>query len=344
MNVCFHAGHLVISSPWSSFIGDVDVSGSVHYLSPVSGRSLRLGEMHTYNVRAFGAVGDGVVDDTNAFNSAILTLLAGASGGTLYVPSGVYVLSSMLSFPSSPQIKTVTIMGDGQVSRLLWTFDATLMNLTIPTFAIRHLTIVSTKYQSASSWAINAYTAYYSIVDDVNIFAATNASVGGGIRVVKNASKNTFRAINIEGLWGTGIQMGAMGGAGIGWGDANRILQINILANVSEYGYMSPNNNSYGIHLLGQVSGTTISDCGITSVYYGILTEKVPGATDNWVTSISGLVTVDCYQGVAILDANAVYISNSYFGTTFGNALELISLPPSIIDLYIWDRLFSHCD
>jgi hypothetical protein len=43
------------------------------------------------SVKDFGAVGDGVADDTSAFQAAITSLPA--TGGTVYVPSGTYYLS-----------------------------------------------------------------------------------------------------------------------------------------------------------------------------------------------------------------------------------------------------------
>lgn len=45
------------------------------------------------NVKDFGAVGDGVTNDTTAFRAA-LAALAGMGGGTLLVPAGHYILSS----------------------------------------------------------------------------------------------------------------------------------------------------------------------------------------------------------------------------------------------------------
>lgn len=41
------------------------------------------------NVKAFGAVGDGLIDDTDAFNRAIE---AAAGGGTIFIPRGVYLI------------------------------------------------------------------------------------------------------------------------------------------------------------------------------------------------------------------------------------------------------------
>jgi hypothetical protein len=46
-----------------------------------------------FNVKAYGAVGDGVTNDTAAFNSA-LTALTTAGGGVCLVPKGTYIISA----------------------------------------------------------------------------------------------------------------------------------------------------------------------------------------------------------------------------------------------------------
>ncbi|WP_312151049.1 glycosyl hydrolase family 28-related protein [Paenibacillus odorifer] len=58
------------------------------------------------NVKEFGAVGNGSVDDTVSFQTAINSL--GTRGGKLYVPAGNYRLSDMLDITNS-----ITIIGDG---------------------------------------------------------------------------------------------------------------------------------------------------------------------------------------------------------------------------------------
>ncbi len=45
----------------------------------------------TYNVKNYGAVGNGIQDDTNAIQAAI-NAVDPAAGGTVYVPSGVYIV------------------------------------------------------------------------------------------------------------------------------------------------------------------------------------------------------------------------------------------------------------
>jgi hypothetical protein len=59
-------------------------------------------------VKDFGAVGDGVTDDTAAIQAAIDSLPA--NGGTVYLPLGTYLVST-LNFPNDP--KTVNFVGAG---------------------------------------------------------------------------------------------------------------------------------------------------------------------------------------------------------------------------------------
>ncbi|MCF6205336.1 MAG: hypothetical protein L3J47_00385 [Sulfurovum sp.] len=49
----------------------------------------------TFNVRSYGAVGDGVTDDTAAISAASF---AAGNGGTVYLPSGTYLVSSTINY------------------------------------------------------------------------------------------------------------------------------------------------------------------------------------------------------------------------------------------------------
>lgn len=71
----------------------------------------------TVSVKDFGAVGDGVTDDTAAFNAAIAYANIKTNGLVIYIPAGVYVISSQ----PTTITKCVTIEGDGQITtRLLF--------------------------------------------------------------------------------------------------------------------------------------------------------------------------------------------------------------------------------
>ena len=58
-----------------------------------------------YNIKHFGAKGDGIADDTQAFKDAMLTVPV---GGTLWLPEGVYNISDTIV-----RAEPITIMGSG---------------------------------------------------------------------------------------------------------------------------------------------------------------------------------------------------------------------------------------
>lgn len=66
-----------------------------------------------YNIRDFGAVGDGRADDTVAIRSAV-AYIASRNGGTLRFPDGDYVVSSPIALP--PGIKIVGTNGGGSMA------------------------------------------------------------------------------------------------------------------------------------------------------------------------------------------------------------------------------------
>jgi hypothetical protein len=71
-----------------------------------------------FNIRDYGAVGDGTTDDTVAVLEAISKCMV--NGGVLYIPSGTFVIRSSLIFKTN---SLFTINGDGMSSVLLWEFN-----------------------------------------------------------------------------------------------------------------------------------------------------------------------------------------------------------------------------
>jgi hypothetical protein len=73
-----------------------------------------------YNVRNYGATGNGTTDDTVAIKAAMAALaLTGNTGGTLYFPAGTYKVTSTLQFGVSTAQKNVKVTGDGVSSVIL---------------------------------------------------------------------------------------------------------------------------------------------------------------------------------------------------------------------------------
>ncbi len=75
-----------------------------------------------FNIRDFGAVGDGQTDDTIAFKSA-MAAMATNNGGTLTIPDGDYVVSSPVTVPSG-----VIIQGTNGLHSMASTSDLTRKN------------------------------------------------------------------------------------------------------------------------------------------------------------------------------------------------------------------------
>lgn len=76
-------------------VEEVDtLSGKVDTLT---GKVNTLESISLFNVKKYGAVGDGVADDTAAFHACI----AAAAGSTVYVPAGAYNISEPLVLPQA---------------------------------------------------------------------------------------------------------------------------------------------------------------------------------------------------------------------------------------------------
>lgn len=60
-----------------------------------------------YNVKSYGAVGNGTTDDTSAFQSA-LNAASSAGGGTVYVPGGYYLIAGGLNVASNVELRGIS--------------------------------------------------------------------------------------------------------------------------------------------------------------------------------------------------------------------------------------------
>lgn len=105
----------------ASFATTFNADGSIsHYMVPAGVSSwttwqyLGNGQQRVFNVRDFGAVGDGNADDTTAIQDAAAAAAASAIGGYIYLPAGKYLISSYIPLGSmTAQNVPITIGGDG---------------------------------------------------------------------------------------------------------------------------------------------------------------------------------------------------------------------------------------
>lgn len=75
------------------------------------------------NVKTFGAIGDGIADDTVAIQNAIDDV-ASNGGGTVRFPTGVYLVSDNLNVTGD----NIEFLGDGNGSHIKSTVDKTIFN------------------------------------------------------------------------------------------------------------------------------------------------------------------------------------------------------------------------
>jgi hypothetical protein len=96
----------------------------------------------TVSVKDFGAVGDGVTDDTAAFLAAI------QSNATVYVPSGTYIISNVVSTRSLPLV----MYGDGKNESVIqFTDDGTGSGIGFDLDSVQNITLKGLRFQTTGN-------------------------------------------------------------------------------------------------------------------------------------------------------------------------------------------------
>ena len=103
-----------------------------------------------FNVKDYGAVGDGVTDDTSAFQQTLNSVSTSPFGGTMVVPAGNYLLSGQLSYSGKP----IVIAGEGmELTELRWNSSSAgfsftmggIANQRVNSLRIERLSLVATQ-------------------------------------------------------------------------------------------------------------------------------------------------------------------------------------------------------
>jgi hypothetical protein len=160
------------------------------------------GEVH--DVRAYGAVGDGIADDTVAVNSAIAAAEAAPRGGIVYFPPGRYRITNALGLPG--ELLTVRqplqLLGAGPLLSIITTDDAT-RHIFHCTFAIPDINdkVVPFIFRDLKIEASVTRTAGSAIEQDVtgNLFQH-------GIRIENCHFKGQHVGIHLTGASGSVIE------------------------------------------------------------------------------------------------------------------------------------------
>ena len=203
-------------------------------------RAINLKLQDFVSAKDFGAVGNGVADDTTAIQNAVNSF--GASSGSVYLTSGTYLVSSTISIPSN-----VTLFGDNDATTIkrntsvtpfdifivLSTNNITFANFVIDGVAKLDNATVSNRYSAIRILANGGAMPNNITIDGIYIKSTTSGEIQsegnrGAITLedcynvqvqncrfydnratailmcVKSGSTNTTSQINITNCWGIG--------------------------------------------------------------------------------------------------------------------------------------------
>ena len=156
------------------------VSGAVTATGSTTSRTLanRFGD--PANVKDFGAVGNGVTNDTAAIQAAIDYMNTTYSGGIVFVPAGNYYVPGGLTLKGG-----VELVGEGRGST---TIQAQAVDVTVITFdatsnyaALRNLFISGYQNAAATTNAVSVANNVAVIMKDCNIWGGASAVYTEGI-------------------------------------------------------------------------------------------------------------------------------------------------------------------
>lgn len=267
-----------------------------------------LAEWHAdeVNVKAFGAVGDGVTDDTAAINAA---LTAGAGKTVRLADGATYLITGNLT-PSSD----TRIIGRATIKATASSTVTAMLDLS----SVSNVTI-----------------------QDLEIDGNTNAggTVGGkfGVRITQGT---TNRIVNVEihDTWGNGIKIdggtghSVLGGSVIDCGrdsttEDQGIAVMAVSANLTAVrvtGVHVGNANRKGIstyaaiaggYTLSDVSivGNTVQDCGLGGIFVAV----EPTANQSLGVTVSGNTVSGSYGGIVVASVTGATVTgNTIRGST----------------------------
>lgn len=290
-----------------------------------AGRTLKDRLADVVNVKDFGAVGDGVTDDTAAIQAAIDNVVARAAGGRIVIPSGTYKVNGALLIQKDGGTSTgtgVSILGHGkdntrimQASLTANTFEFRSMNFSgVSDLYIGHLTpasatagyaVVLRNSPSLGSSGLHTWAKNIWINDAYN-----------GI-LIESVAEARVRGVSMRGLRGTRgvVFTGSSGKASYGC----------YLEDVTSEGLNSGGNNANLDHFVfdSYAFSLQMSKCTALNGRYGLHvanSANQASSAPRWLFA-NGL-ELD-YNGsfAAFINASqGVYIQNSWISSSQGNS------------------------
>jgi hypothetical protein len=274
-------------------------SGNFGYLATIDGANLSgVVTRSLYDVKSFGAVGNGTADDTAAFTNAVYAADQ-AGGGIVYVPAGLFKLTATINIQNS----TIWIIGAGPAAKIApsGNFDVFRFSGNTRGCGVSKLFLNGTN-QTGGNW--------FTVTNSHRItFRDLTAE-----KPYQGFSIESCNTCTIDNVWMDQVQ-GAWFCKWFG-DDANRsdILQFN---NVTASGGTT---NTDGVIWDGNCNSMDINNLGLVTFNYGLRILKTSGANDPAFLFAQGLqIDFPNREGVKIERGTRYNLVNSYI---HGSTLE----------------------
>jgi len=331
-------------------------SSSAGILAGATARTVHQKLQELVSVKDFGAAGDGVTDDTLAFQTAVSAV---SGGGAVYVPAGTYVISATIEITSN-----IKLYGDGYMSQikrdiLVPAFDiielqstqnAIVADLYIDGVVKLDNNIPANRYSAIRVWKSSGIKPANIWIDNVTIKYTTNGEIQPegyrGCITVEDASnvtlsncyfydncgtcillQNTSQEIIVTNCIGYGEQSPYAGGVYFGKGSGSMISGWYTVGHVMVDNCFASGFGFSNISMNGPY--TTVSNCvsvgsSLTGINLGHNADSGYDIAPSSVSTISNNVCVDnAFEGIFVTNASEVNVSDNVVfgnGTTVGRS------------------------
>jgi hypothetical protein len=239
-----------------------------------------------FDIRSFGAVGDGTTDDSAAVQAAVQAAIA-AGGGTVYVPTGAYLMTQTVYVNASLPLQ---LRGEGWSSNFLWSSNNDLFvwapadgsqpaHLVIQDFAVS--CVGAAKVNNAASGNGSATALRFSTGLVRSVLSTLLFYGAGPVPYTNQPTVLCGNNLDLGPLTDTVTVRDALqwfvGGTGvsIGRGSEVRILGGRII------GPANRSDGSVGVHVRGNNGGVHVAETDVIGLGTGILIENASGAGSN---------------------------------------------------------------
>lgn len=269
-----------------------------------------------FDIRAFGAIGDGIADCTAAIQAA-LDAAVGARGGTVFIPAGVWRVAGAVRVAPQSTVP-LSLRGEGWASALLWERDADLLTfapadgsqLAHALFADFAVLCGGGAPKSAASAALRFPSGVVRSTLSTLLFYGSgplpNASLGSAVACGTNidlggASITDTVTVRDTLHWffrGTGVV--------IGRGSEVRILGGRLV------GMGTRGDGSVGVHVTGNNGGVHVSETDVIGLGTGVLLDNASGAGSNRETFITHATMDSDNVGLLVNDSSYVSVAGCW--------------------------------